>query len=149
MRTSRLGRVTGGSVMTPLQQAIRPLGKTLHEKAGEPRRGSGRGIRGAQPRRLRGSARRVSARRANPYNDQGDIIRNRKREVGAMGQEFWLGATAGAVILGVLVAGLLFVTGGARTGLALKALRRTLRDPQFAAQVEPLLGAPPPPPKPL
>jgi hypothetical protein len=70
------------------------------------------------------------------------------REVGAMGQEFWLGATAGAVILAVLVAGLLVVTGGSRTGLALKCLGRTLRDPQFAAKVEPLLGVPPPPPKP-
>src|SRR5262249_22286272 len=30
----------------------------------------------------------------------------------------------------------------------LKCLGRTLRDPQFAAKVEPLLGAPPPPPKP-
>lgn len=65
-----------------------------------------------------------------------------------MSQEFWLGATAGAVILVVLVAGLLFATGGQRTVLGLKCLRRTLRDPQFAATVEPLLGAPPPMPKP-
>src|SRR5258707_8038178 len=66
-----------------------------------------------------------------------------------MGQKFCLGATAGAVILAVLVAGLLFVPGGKRTGRAVKCLGRTLRDPQFAAKVEPLLGAPPPPPKPV
>lgn len=62
-----------------------------------------------------------------------------------MTQEFWLGATAGAVILAVLVAGLLLVVGGKRTGLGLKCLGRTLSDPQFAARIEPLLGAPPPP----
>src|SRR5262245_25172200 len=68
-----------------------------------------------------------------------------------MSQEFWFGATAGAAILAVLVLGLLFAMGGPRVGLGLKALGRTLRDPQFAGKVEPLLTAPievPKPPKP-
>ena len=57
-----------------------------------------------------------------------------------MGQEFWLGATAGAVILAVLVTGLLLVVGGGRTGLALKALGKTLSDKVFAEKVRPLLA---------
>lgn len=66
-----------------------------------------------------------------------------------MGQEFWLGASAGAVILAVLLAGLLLVMGGSRTGLALKALGRTLRDQQFADKVKPLLVTVIEPPKPV
>ena len=37
-----------------------------------------------------------------------------------MDQQFWLGAAAGAVILAVLIALLLVVTGKGRTGLGLK-----------------------------
>jgi hypothetical protein len=65
-----------------------------------------------------------------------------------MGQEFWLGASAGAVILAALVTLLLFAVGGGRTGLALKALGRTLSDKVFAEKVKPLLGAPAEAPKP-
>ncbi|MFL5340439.1 MAG: DUF2760 domain-containing protein [Gemmataceae bacterium] len=66
-----------------------------------------------------------------------------------MSQEFWLGASAGAVILAVLVVGMLFVTGGPRVGLGLKALGRTLKSPEFAARIEPLLNLRPEPPKPV
>ncbi len=65
-----------------------------------------------------------------------------------MSQEFWLGASAGAAILFALVAVLLFAAGGARTGLGLKALGRTLRSAEFAAKIEPLLQARPEPLKP-
>src|ERR1051326_2675869 len=56
-----------------------------------------------------------------------------------MGQEFWLGASAGAVILAVLVAGMILIAGGGRTGLALKIFGRALRDKVFAEKVKPLL----------
>ncbi|MCX7701575.1 MAG: DUF2760 domain-containing protein [Gemmataceae bacterium] len=59
-----------------------------------------------------------------------------------MGQEFWYGATAGAVVLTVLLLGLLYLLGGSRTGLGLKALARTLRDPGFAEKIQPLLAPP-------
>jgi hypothetical protein len=56
-----------------------------------------------------------------------------------MGQEFWLGAAAGAVILAVLVALLLIVTGKGRTGLGLKCMGRVFSDPRFADKVKPLM----------
>ena len=56
-----------------------------------------------------------------------------------MSQEFWFGASAGAAILFVLLVGLLFVAGGPRVGLGLKALGRTLRSPEFGAKIGPLL----------
>lgn len=56
-----------------------------------------------------------------------------------MGQDFWLGASAGAAILAILVLGLLAAMGGARLGLGLKCLGRTLRDKEFAAKVKPML----------
>src|SRR5205807_3544888 len=53
------------------------------------------------------------------------------------------------VILAAATAGLLTIVGGSRTGLALKALGRTLRDKLFAAKIKPLLaGEPPKPAKP-
>jgi hypothetical protein len=64
-----------------------------------------------------------------------------------MEQQFWLGATTGAVILAASVAGLLTIVGGARTGLALKALGHTLRDKAFAAKIKPMLVPEPPKPK--
>ena len=64
-----------------------------------------------------------------------------------MGQEFWLGASAGALILAVLVLGVLFVIGGGRTGLGLKALGRTLSDKVFAEKIKPMLAGEPPKPK--
>lgn len=66
-----------------------------------------------------------------------------------MGQEFWLGAAAGAVILAVLMAGLLLIMGGGRTGLGLKTLGRVLTDKEFADKVRPMLAALPEPPKPV
>jgi hypothetical protein len=66
-----------------------------------------------------------------------------------MGQEFWMGATTGAVILAAATAGLMTIIGGSRTGLALKALGRTLSDKLFAEKVKPLLGAPAEVPKPV
>lgn len=59
-----------------------------------------------------------------------------------MGQEFWYGATAGAVVLAILLLGLLYLLGGSRTGLGLKALARTWRDPAFAEKIQPLLAPP-------
>jgi hypothetical protein len=57
-----------------------------------------------------------------------------------MGQDFWLGASAGAAILTVAVVGMLAILGGKRFGLGLKCLGRTWRDPQFAAKIEPMLA---------
>jgi hypothetical protein len=56
-----------------------------------------------------------------------------------MGQEFWLGAATGAVILAVLVAVMLFVMGKGRAGLGLKCLSRVMADPQYADKVKALL----------
>jgi hypothetical protein len=63
-----------------------------------------------------------------------------------MGQEFWYGATAGAVVMTLLLFAMLWALGGSRTGLGLKALARTLRDQGFAEKIRPLLapsGTPP------
>ncbi len=57
-----------------------------------------------------------------------------------MGQEFWYGATVGAVLLAILLGGLLFLVGRSRTTMGLKALARTLRDPDFAEKIQPLLA---------
>jgi hypothetical protein len=65
-----------------------------------------------------------------------------------MGQEFWLGAAAGAAILAVLVVLLLVVMGKGRTGLGLKCMGRVMSDPQFAEKVKPLLITVIEPPKP-
>jgi hypothetical protein len=59
-----------------------------------------------------------------------------------MGQEFWYGATAGAVILAVLLFGMLWTIGRSRTGLALKALARILRDENVAEKIRPMLAPP-------
>ncbi len=64
-----------------------------------------------------------------------------------MGQDFWLGASAGAAILAVLVAGVLLVVGGGRTSLGLKALGRTLSDKIFAEKIRPMLAGEPPKPR--
>jgi hypothetical protein len=66
-----------------------------------------------------------------------------------MGQEFWMGAAAGAVILALLVAVMLVLIGKGRTGLGLKCLGRVLSDQQFAEKVKPLLTPVVETPKPI
>src|SRR5262249_60182941 len=79
----------------------------------------------------------------NRYNDQGERIHPRNLEGDVMGQEFWLGATAGAVILAVLGAGVMVVTGGKPPGTGAKYAGRTLVPPPVQAESQPRLGLAP------